>query len=99
MNITENEPKQWLTTRNIAITSIGGAVLYYLWVEHHTHLIHFLPYAIFILCPFVHIFMHGGHSHVRHWNDTRVAADHEDSKAPSTGDEIDSHRAKQERNN
>ncbi|WP_240732901.1 DUF2933 domain-containing protein [Halioglobus maricola] len=60
---------------------------------------HFLPYAIFILCPFVHIFMHGGHSHVRHWNDTRVAADHEDSKAPSTGDEIDSHRAKQERNN
>jgi hypothetical protein len=43
--------------------------------------------------------MHGGHSHVRHWNDTRVAADHEDSKAPSTGDEIDSHRAKQERNN
>ena len=99
MNITENEPKQWLTTRNIAITSIGGAVLYYLWVEHHTHLIHFLPYAIFILCPFVHIFMHGGHSHVRHWNDTRVADDHEDSKAPSTGDEIDSHRAKQERNN
>ena len=99
MNITENEPKQWLTTRNIAITSIGGAVLYYLWVEHHTHLIHFLPYAIFILCPFVHIFMHGGHSHVRHWNDTRVAADHEDSKATSTGDEIDSHRAKQERNN
>ena len=99
MNITENEAKQWLTTRNIAITSIGGAVLYYLWVEHHTHLIHFLPYAIFILCPFVHIFMHGGHSHVRHWNDTRVAADHEDSKAPSTGDEIDSHRAKQERNN
>lgn len=53
----------WLTTNNIAIAAIGGAALYYLWVEHHNHLIHFLPYLIFLLCPFMHFFMHRGHSH------------------------------------
>lgn len=62
MNSNQHETKQWLTTRNIFIASIAGAGLYYLWIEHHSHLIHFLPYAIFLFCPFIHIFMHGGHS-------------------------------------
>ena len=97
MTSTQNEPKQWLTTRNIAITSIGGAVLYFLWVEHHTHLIQFLPYAIFLLCPLIHIFMHGGHSHGSHGNVTRTEANPRDSL--SSGSEIGSHPAKQERNN
>lgn len=97
MSSAENGPKQWLTTRNIAITSIGGAVLYYLWVEHHTHLIHFLPYAIFLLCPFIHIFMHGGHSHRSRGNDNRIEADSNDLLA--SGNESGSHPAKQERNN
>jgi len=63
MNSSQHESKQWLTTKNIFIASIAVAGLYYLWIEHHSHLIHFLPYAIFLLCPFIHIFMHGGHSH------------------------------------
>ena len=53
----------WLTTKNLVIASIGGAALYYLWVEHHSHLIYFLPYLIFLLCPFMHFFMHRGHKH------------------------------------
>ena len=98
MSSTRNEPKQWLTTRNIAITSIGAAVFYYLWIEHHTHLVHFLPYAIFILCPFIHVFMHGGHSHKSHGNGSGVAAESEKSMKSSPGGEDGSHQDKQERN-
>lgn len=99
MNDTQNEPKQWLTTRNIAIASIGGAVFYYLWVEHHTHLIHFLPYAIFILCPFIHIFMHGSHSHRSHSASSNATTNHEEHVKPPSDGEGRSNRANQERNN
>lgn len=62
MSSSQHDAKQWLTTKSIFVASIAGAGFYYLWIEHHSHLIHFLPYAIFLLCPFIHIFMHGGHS-------------------------------------
>ena len=29
--------------------------------EHGAHMLGFLPYALLLLCPFVHLFMHRGH--------------------------------------
>lgn len=62
-----NEPKSkqsyWLSSQGLMIISIAGAALYYFWVEHHSHLIYFLPYLIFLACPFMHFFMHRGHQH------------------------------------
>lgn len=50
-----------LSPGNLAIAAMGGAALYYLWVEHRNHLIYFLPYLSFLLCPFIHFFMHREH--------------------------------------
>ncbi len=37
------------------------AVGYWLYTYHAEHALGFLPYAILLLCPIMHIFMHGGH--------------------------------------
>lgn len=42
------------------------AVGYWLYTYHYEHALGFLPYAILLLCPFMHIFMHGGHGHGGH---------------------------------
>jgi len=44
------------------------AVGYWLYVYHPQHALGFLPYAILLLCPLLHIFMHGGHGHGGHNN-------------------------------
>jgi hypothetical protein len=42
----------------IALIAVGG---YFLWTEHQAHLLAVLPFAIFLLCPLMHIFGHGRH--------------------------------------
>jgi L-asparagine transporter-like permease len=38
-------------------------VVVLLWKEHQAHLIGALPWVlILVLCPLMHVFMHGGHS-------------------------------------
>jgi hypothetical protein len=34
---------------------------FYLLTEHTAHLFGVLPYALLLLCPLLHLFMHGGH--------------------------------------
>lgn len=34
---------------------------FYLITEHTAHVFGVLPYALFLLCPLMHLFMHGGH--------------------------------------
>ena len=36
---------------------------FFLWTEHRAHLLGALPYAIVLLCPLMHYFMHRGHRH------------------------------------
>ncbi len=36
---------------------------FYLWTEHRAHLLGALPFLIFLACPLMHFFMHGGHGH------------------------------------
>jgi hypothetical protein len=51
------------------LRSPGGLVLlaflliaaFYLVTEHTAHVFGFLPYALLLLCPLLHLFMHGGH--------------------------------------
>ena len=42
----------------MAFLAIAG---FYLWTEHRAHLLGALPYLIFLLCPLIHMFTHGGH--------------------------------------
>lgn len=38
-----------------------GIISYFLLTEHRAHLNNFLPYALLLALPFMHMFMHGGH--------------------------------------
>ena len=42
---------------------IGFAAIaaFYLLTEHRAHVLGLLPFAIFLLCPLLHMFHHGGH--------------------------------------
>lgn len=42
----------------LALVLAGG---YFLWTEHQAHLLAALPYLVLLLCPLMHLFMHGGH--------------------------------------
>jgi hypothetical protein len=35
--------------------------VFFLWEEHRAHILGVLPYAVLLLCPLIHIFMHRGH--------------------------------------
>ena len=34
---------------------------FFLWAEHRAHILGALPYALLLLCPIIHLFMHRGH--------------------------------------
>lgn len=34
---------------------------FFLWEEHRAHVLGAAPYALLLLCPIIHLFMHRGH--------------------------------------
>lgn len=48
---------------------------YFLWMEHRAHVIEYLPtillFAVLLLCPLMHFFMHHGHNHKHKNGDKR----------------------------
>lgn len=44
----------------------AAALGFFLWAEHRAHVLGVLPYLIFLACPLMHLFMHGGHGHGGH---------------------------------
>lgn len=42
----------------IAFAIIAAA---YLLLEHRAHVLPWLPFGLLLLCPLMHLFMHGGH--------------------------------------
>lgn len=65
--------KTGLTT--CAFLGIAGILLI---VEHRAHVLDWLPYAILLACPLLHVFMHGGHGHGGHGHDHSAHASRED---------------------
>ena len=51
----------WRSRYAIGLLVIGAVAGYFLWTEHRAHLTQWWPYAILLLCPLMHVFMHGGH--------------------------------------
>lgn len=51
----------WLTPTGWAALGLIGAVSYFLLVEHKHHFFGYLPFLILLLCPLMHVFMHGSH--------------------------------------
>jgi hypothetical protein len=51
----------WSTPTGWAALGLIAAVSYFLLVEHRRHFFQYLPFLILLLCPLMHIFMHGSH--------------------------------------
>ena len=50
----------------VAVCLFLAIAIMLLWEEHEAHIWGALPYALFLICPLIHIFMHrghGGHNH------------------------------------
>ncbi len=45
----------------IVLIGFLAAATFFLWEEHRAHLLGILPWAILLLCPILHLFMHRGH--------------------------------------
>lgn len=63
---------------NWALIAFLAIAVYFLVMEHKAHLsglLYYLPFVLLLLCPLVHMFMHGGHG--GHDGESRKRDDHE----------------------
>lgn len=51
----------WLSPAKIALYFFLGIAAFFLITEHLAHLIPVLPWLLLLMCPLMHLFMHGGH--------------------------------------
>jgi len=52
----------WLQSRTgLVLLAFLAIAAFFLITEHTAHLFGLLPYALLLLCPLLHLFMHGGH--------------------------------------
>jgi len=45
----------------IALLGFLAIATFFLWEEHQAHILGALPWALLLLCPILHLFMHRGH--------------------------------------
>jgi hypothetical protein len=64
MNMHEhNQRSRWFQSRITTWVLLGFLAIgaFFLVTEHTAHVLGFLPYALFLLCPLMMLFMHSGH--------------------------------------
>lgn len=63
----------------ITLAVFGVIALVLLWGEHKVHILGALPWLVLLLCPLMHIFMHGGHGggHGKHHHGQQKGDQHE----------------------
>lgn len=53
---------RWLRSRTgLVLIAFLAIAAFFLITEHTAHFFGLLPYALLLLCPFLHLFMHSGH--------------------------------------
>lgn len=59
----QSQNSSWLGSRRSIVLIVFLAIIgFFLFTEHRAHLFGILPYLLLLACPFMHFFMHGGHS-------------------------------------
>jgi hypothetical protein len=76
MNHSEHEPSRspagWPLPVKITLICVTAIAGFFLIGQHWSHLAGILPWFLFLLCPLMHLFMHGGHGgHNHDHDDTR----------------------------
>lgn len=77
-----NDPEKfsisnWLRSRTgLALLAFLAIAAFFLVTEHTAHFFGILPYALLLLCPLLHLFMHSGHG------DHSAPGGHADHQAP-----------------
>ena len=62
MNSNPFRLNQWLrSTPGLVFLVFLAIAAFYLVTEHTAHVFGLLPFALVLLCPLLHLFMHGGH--------------------------------------
>lgn len=59
----EHETEPMGRRPKIAWIVFATIAAFYLLTEHRAHLLGVLPFLLFLACPLMHVFMHGGHGH------------------------------------
>ena len=55
--------RNWVNSRGkILLLLCLGIVGFLMLTDHRAHLFGILPYLLLLACPFIHLFMHRGHS-------------------------------------
>jgi len=52
----------WRTRYALGLLVFGAVAAYFLLSEHRAHFLGALPFLLLLACPFMHLFMHGGHA-------------------------------------
>ncbi len=55
--------RAWLS---LVLWTVIALVAYVVIIEHGNHVLDFLPYALLLVCPLMHVFMHRRHGHHAH---------------------------------
>ncbi len=59
--IPTNKRPWWRSRIGLALLGFLVIASVFLITEHTAHTLGFLPYGLLLLCPLLHLFMHGGH--------------------------------------
>lgn len=59
--MTSNSHTSGRVVRLLALAAFGAGLAYLLIGEHRVHLLGWLPFLLLLLCPLLHMTMHGGH--------------------------------------
>jgi hypothetical protein len=65
--MNQHEMKNFWKNPVVLLVTLGAG--YWIYTYHFEHALGVLPYAILLLCPLMHIFMHGNHGHGGHQHD------------------------------
>jgi hypothetical protein len=66
--IMSNKMSFWRTKSGFSALVLIGIAGYFLFVEHGEHVFPFLPFIFLLMCPLMHLFMHGNHGNHAHKN-------------------------------
>ena len=71
----------WRSPTALALIAFLAIATFFLVTEHTAHFFGFLPYGLLLLCPIMHLLMHGGHGGHGGQEDHNAHTSHSENQA------------------